>query len=137
LLQIIPKASRGEARYRMTKSKWRIFGGFTLAAIIVASLMLPPGLEQLRTGHFAIEHFLAYFAAMCVVCRGWPRPFLVAGALVVLAALLEALQTLDPDHNLSVLAALSSMAGVATAVPLAIFLSRPAEMNVSSKLTNA
>jgi VanZ family protein len=121
----------------MTKSKWRIFGGFTLAAIIVASLMLPPELEQLRTGHFAIEHFLAYFAATCVLCRGWPRPFLVAGALMVLAGLLEALQTLDPDHNFSVLAALSSMAGVATAVPLAIFLRQPAEMKVSSKLTSA
>jgi hypothetical protein len=51
----------------MTELKWRIFGGFTLAAIIVASLMLPPELEQLRTGHFAIEHFLAYFAATCVL----------------------------------------------------------------------
>jgi glucose-6-phosphate-specific signal transduction histidine kinase len=92
------------------------------AAIIVASL---------------IEHFLAYFAAMCVLCRAWPRPLVVAGALMVLAAVLEALQTLKPDHELSVLATLSSMAGVATAVPLAVFLIRPAEIKVSSKLTNA
>jgi VanZ family protein len=121
----------------MTELKWRIFGGFTLAAIIVASLMLPPELEQLRTGHFAIEHFLAYFAATCVLCRGWPRPILVAGALMPLAALLEVLQTLEPDHDLSVLTALSSMGGVAAAMPLAVFLMRPAEIKVSSKLTNA
>jgi VanZ family protein len=117
----------------MTQSKWRILGGFTLAAIVIASLMLPPELEQLRTGHFAIEHFLAYFAAMCVLCRGWPRPFLVAGALMVLAVVMEILQTFQPDHTLSVLAALSSMVGAATVVPLAIFLSRPVEMKLSSR----
>jgi hypothetical protein len=125
------------ASCRMTTSNWRICGVFTLAAIIVASLMLPPELERLRTGHYAIEHFLAYFAAMCVLWRAWPRPLVVAGALMVLAAVLEALQTLKPDHELSVLAALSSMAGVATAVPLAVFLIRPGEIKVSSKLTNA
>ena len=117
----------------MTQSKWRILGGFTLAAIVIASLMLPPELEQLRTGHFAIEHFLAYFAAMCVLCRGWPRPFLVAGALMVLAVVMEILQTFQPDHTLSVRAALSSMVGAATGVPLAIFLSRPVEMKLSSR----
>lgn len=114
----------------MTQSKWRICGVFTLAAIIVASLMLPPELERLRTGHFAIEHFLAYFAAMYVLCRAWPRPALVAGALMVLAALLEVLQTLKPDHELSVLGAFGSMAGVLTAMPLAIFLIRPSGSNL-------
>jgi hypothetical protein len=73
-------------------------------------------------------------------CKGLARAILhdraarrkVIGRMV-LAALLEALQTLKPDHELNVLAAFSSMAGVLTAVPLAIFLSRPVEMKLSSR----
>ena len=52
---------------------------------------------------------------------------------MVLAVVMEILQTFQPDHTLSVLAALSSMVGAATVVPLAIFLSRPVEMKLSSR----
>jgi hypothetical protein len=34
-----------------------------LFLIVVASLMLPAKLERLRTGHWQIEHFLAYSLA--------------------------------------------------------------------------
>jgi hypothetical protein len=108
----------------MSQLNWRICGGLTLGVIIVASLLLPTKLEQLRTGHWAIEHFLAYFAAMFIVYRGWPQPFVVAGGLIALAALLEALQGLKPDHIPNVLAALSSIGGVFAAAPLAVFLTR-------------
>jgi hypothetical protein len=96
-----------------------------LAVIVIASLFLSPEVEKLRTGHWAIEHFLAYFATMCILCLGWSRPFSVALMLITLAALLELLQTLKPDHALNVFAALSSMAGVLAATPLAIFFMRP------------
>jgi len=56
----------------------RLWGVVALAAIIFASLMLPMKWEQLRTGHWAIEHFLAYFAAMSIICLGWRRLFLVS-----------------------------------------------------------
>lgn len=114
----------------MTQLNWRICGWFTFGAIIIASLLLPTKLEELRTGHWAIEHFLAYFAAMCIVCLGWPRPFAVAGGLIVLAALLETLQSLNPDHVPNVLAALSSAGGVLAAAPLAVFLKRRREISL-------
>jgi VanZ family protein len=81
--------------------------------------------EKLRTGHWAIEHFLAYFIAMFILCLGWPRPFSVSLMLIALAALLEVLQTFKPDHELNVLAALSSMVGVLAATPLVILFMRP------------
>ena len=50
----------------------------------------PAKWEQLRTGHWAIEHFLAYFVATSIVWLGWRRPLLVAGGLMIAAVLLEA-----------------------------------------------
>jgi len=41
----------------------RLCSVVALAVIIFASLMLPAKWERLRTGHWAVEHFLAYFAA--------------------------------------------------------------------------
>ena len=63
----------------------------------------------MRSGHWAIEHFLAYFAAVPIICLAWPRPFLVAAALIPSAALLEALQCIDPGHSPNIFAALSSI----------------------------
>jgi hypothetical protein len=56
--------------------KWipRLCGVVALAVIIFASRMLPPSWERLRTGDWAAEHFLAFFAATLIVCLGWRRP---------------------------------------------------------------
>jgi len=71
----------------MTSISWiiRLCGVVALALIIFASLMLPAKWQQLRTGHWAVEHFLAYFAAASIVCLGWQHPFVVAGMLILLA----------------------------------------------------
>jgi hypothetical protein len=90
----------------------RVFGVAALAALIIASLVLPARWEQLRTGHWALEHFMAYFAAMLILCFGWDRPVVVACILTVAAALLEVLQSLTPNHSPNVLAAASGVAGV-------------------------
>jgi hypothetical protein len=75
------------SNYRL---RWaRLCGLVALAVIIFASLMLPAKLEQLRSGHWEIEHFLAYFVATLTLCLGWRRPFVVAGGLMAAAALLE------------------------------------------------
>jgi hypothetical protein len=105
--------------------RWiRLSGLVALALIIVASLMLPAKLEQLRTGHWALEHFVAYFAATSIICLGWRRPFVVAGAFMAIAALLEALQGLTPNHVPNVLSALSGAGGVLSAVLLAKLIIR-------------
>src|SRR6478672_4193326 len=91
---------------------WRLCGILVSGLLIFASLLLPPQLEHMRTGHWEIEHFLAYLMAVPIICLGWPRPFLVAITLIPAAALLEVLQCLRPDHSPNFFAALSSMVGV-------------------------
>jgi hypothetical protein len=100
----------------------RLCGVVALALIIFASLMLPAKWQRLRTGHWAVEHFLAYFAATSIVCLGWEHPLLVAGMLILLAALLEALQSLQPNHPPNLLAALSGAGGASAAALLASFM---------------
>src|SRR5262245_21112329 len=108
----------------MTSISWiiRLCGVVALALIIFASLMLPAKWQQLRTGHWAVEHFLAYFAATSIICLGWGRPFVAVGMLILLAALLEGLQNLQPNHPPNLLAALSGAGGVLAAGLLASFI---------------
>lgn len=100
-------------------SRWLAVGGVALlAAIAVASLI--PEQWQLRTGlHWLVEHFLIYFAATTIICLAWSRPFVVAGVLMVLAGLLEALQGLTADRIPDLPTAFSGVAGVAAAALLA------------------
>jgi VanZ family protein len=93
-------------------------GAVVLAAAIVAPLI--PATMQLRTGlHWQVEHFLVYFAATAIFCLAWPRPFIVAGAMVAFATLLEALQGLTPDRTPDLATALAAAAGALTAAVLA------------------
>ena len=114
--------------------RWiRLSGLVALALIIVASLMLPAKLEQLRTGHWALEHFVAYFAATSIICLGWRRPFVVAGAFMAIAALLEALQGLTPNHVPNVLSALSGAGGALAAASLARLIVRVGNRTSSTR----
>jgi hypothetical protein len=98
--------------------RWSLFlGAAALVAIALATLMpadwLPrPGL------HWAIEHFVGYFALTMIVCFAWPRPFIVATGLMALAGVLEALQGATIDRTPDTLSALSGAGGVLTAVLL-------------------
>ena len=112
---------------------WRLCGALALVALIFASLFLPPQLEQLRSGHCEVEHFLAYLAAVPILCLGWPRPFLVAGALIPAAAMLEVLQCLRPDHTPNPMTALSSIGGVLLGCLTAAFLIRELDRRRSSR----
>jgi hypothetical protein len=112
---------------------WRLCGVLVLTALIIASLFLPTGLEQLRSGHWEVEHFLAYFVAVLIICLGWPRPLLVAAGLIPLAALLEALQCLNPVHSPNFFAAISSIAGVVTGTVLATLIIRLRNRQSASK----
>ena len=108
----------------MTSNSWiRLCGVVALAVIIIASLALPTQLERLRTGHWALEHFLGYFAVTLIICFGWSRPFVVAGWLMLVAALLEALQSWSPAHSPNLLSALSGAGGaLAAALPAKLII---------------
>jgi hypothetical protein len=93
-------------------------GAVLLAATAVAAL-IPEG-WQVRTGlHWLVEHFLAFFAVTLVFCLAWPRPMRVAAAMLPLALLIEAAQTLTPDRTADPATVLMAAAGVAVAALLA------------------
>jgi len=91
-----------------------LFGAIAIVAIAAASLV--PTQWEIRTGlHWLVEHFIVYFAATAVICIAFPRPFLVAASLMVLAGALEALQGLTADRTPDLLTAVSGAGGVVTA----------------------
>ena len=102
-----------------TGHKWIAFSGALLIVAIAVASVVPVD-WQLRTGlHWLTEHFLIYFAATTIICLAWPRPFVVAGVLMVLAGLLEALQGLTSDRIPDLPTAFCGAAGVLAGALLA------------------
>jgi len=95
--------------------RWMRLCGVVAVAGIIFAYFLPPSLERLRTGHWEVEHFLAYLAVTSIICLGWRRPFAVAVTLIAVAALLEALQSLTPNHSANLLGVLTAAAGALAA----------------------
>ena len=90
------------------KTKWAALAGALLLAAIVAATLVRAD-WQIRLGlHWLIEHFLAYFALMAIICLAWPRPMAVAALLVPCAVTLEALQGFTPDRVPDIPTALSA-----------------------------
>jgi VanZ family protein len=93
--------------------------------ILVVITALGPKDWQPRTGlGWEIDHVLGYFAITLMVCFAWPRPFVVGGALMVFAMLLEGLQALTPDRSPNLMAAVYGAGGVLAAALLVEFFTR-------------
>jgi VanZ family protein len=93
-------------------------GGVAAIGLLVISSMIGAAVQP-RTGlGWQMEHFLGYFAVTSIVCLAWPRPFVIAAALVVVAGLLEGLQALTPDRHPNLIAALCGAGGVLVAALL-------------------
>jgi VanZ family protein len=93
--------------------------GAALVVAIAVDSLVPAG-WQIRLGlHWLIEHFLAYFAVTFVLCLAWRRPLVVAGLLMMLAALLEASQGLTSDRVPDLATAFCGAAGVMVGALLA------------------
>ena len=61
--------------------------------VLLVIIALGPAKWTPRTAlGWEIDHFLGYFAITSLVCLAWPRPLVVGGALMAVAALLEGLQ---------------------------------------------
>jgi VanZ family protein len=68
------------------------------AMVLLVIFALGPANWQPRTElGWRTDHFLGYFAITLMFCIAWRRPFVVGGALMAAAALLEGLQALTPD----------------------------------------
>jgi hypothetical protein len=68
------------------------------------------------------DHIIGYFGITLFFCFGWPRPFLVGGVFMAVAALLEGLQAFTPDRHFY-LPAVFYGAGGALAAALIVALS--------------
>jgi VanZ family protein len=100
----------------------RVFMRFCSVAIMVLLVIaaLGPAKWTPRTAlGWQIDHFLGYFVITSFVCLAWPRPFVVGGALMAAAVLLESLQGLTPDRTANLLAAFYGAGGVLAAALLA------------------
>jgi len=67
------------------------------------------------------DHIIGYFGITLFFCLAWPRPFVVGGAFIVIAALLEGLQAFTPDRTAYLPAALYGAAGALAAAVVADF----------------
>src|SRR5947199_358305 len=94
---------------------------FCVAALILLVFVgLGPAKWQPRSGlGWELDHFIGYFVLTLIFCFAWPRPLIVAGALVVFATLLAALQALPADRSSNILAAFYSACGVLVAALIA------------------
>jgi hypothetical protein len=90
------------------------------ALVLLAFIALGPAAWTPRSGlGGGVDHFVGYFVFTLMFCLAWPRPLVVAGALVAYAALLEAPQAITSDRHSNLFAALYSAAGVLAAALLA------------------
>jgi VanZ family protein len=98
----------------------------SVAAIaLLVILALGPAKWAPRTAlGWQVDHFLGYLAITSMVCLAWPRPFVVGGALMALAALLEGLQAFTPDRSANVVAAMCGAGGALAAALIAELFTR-------------
>ena len=89
-----------------------------IALLVIGSLSGAAAQPRTVLG-WEIEHFLGYFVVTLIVCSAWPRPWVVAVALVLVASLLEVLQAFTPDRHPNLAAALIGALGALMAGMLA------------------
>jgi len=102
-----------------SRSTWiRLCGVAVIGLLVISSLSGPFAQPRTILG-WQLEHFLGYFAAAVILFAGWPRPFVVTGALVLIAGLMEVLQFFTPNRHPNLEAAIWGAGGVVVAVALA------------------
>jgi hypothetical protein len=65
------------------------------------------------------DHIIGYFGITLFFCFAWPRPFLVGGIFMAVAALLEGLQAFTPDRHFYLPAIFYGAGGAQAAVLIA------------------
>ena len=91
-----------------------------LHLVAVVFVALGPANWAPRTAlGWQFDHFVGYFVITSLVCFAWPRPFVIGGALMAFAALLEGLQAFTPDRSSNLMAAFYGVGGALAAALLA------------------
>ena len=69
-----------------------------LVLLVIAALGPAKWAPRTELG-WQFDHFIGYFGITLFFCFAWPRPFVVGGAFMAVAALLEGLQAFTPDRS--------------------------------------
>jgi hypothetical protein len=98
--QLLPGAMlriRGITTRADMKSRFRagakVCSGAIVVLLVIAALGPAKWAPRTELG-WRFDHFIGYFGITLFFCFGWPRPFMVGGVVMAVAALLEALQAL-------------------------------------------
>jgi VanZ family protein len=108
------------------KSRFRagakVCSGAIMILLVIAALGPAKWAPRTELG-WQFDHFIGYFGITLFLCVAWPRPFVVGGIVMAVAALLEGLQALTPDRSANLEAALWGAGGVlAAALVAALFM---------------
>ena len=89
-----------------------------LVLLVIAALGPEKWAARTHLG-WQFDHFIGYFGITLFVCFAWPRPFVIGGIVMAVAALLEGLQALTPDRSANLEAALWGAGGALVAALVA------------------
>ena len=107
------------------KIKAAKIGGVAVLVLLLLFCALGPAKLQYRTGlGWQIDHVVGYFVFTMGFWFVWPRPFIIGGALMLVAMLLEALQAVTPDRHCDLQGVLYSVGGVLIAALVAHLLTK-------------
>jgi VanZ family protein len=128
--QPVPVLSLGCGGIAMSadmKSRFRagakVCSGAIMILLVIAALGPAKWAPRTELG-WQFDHFIGYFGITLFFCFAWPRPFVVGGVIMAVAALLEALQALTPDRSANLEAAFWGAAGALAAALVCEFLIR-------------
>jgi hypothetical protein len=93
--------------------------------VLLVIAALGPGKWTPRTAlGWQFDHFIGYFGITLFFCFAWARPFVVGGAIMAVAAVLEALQVFTPDRSAYLPAIFYGAGGALAAALIAELLMR-------------
>ena len=84
------------------KSRFRtgakVCSGVIVILLLVAALGPAKWAPRTELG-WRFDHLIGYFGITLFFCFAWPRPLVVGGIIMAVAASLESLQALTPDRS--------------------------------------
>src|SRR5215472_16535273 len=89
-----------------------------IVLLVVAALGPAKWAPRTELG-WQFDHFIGYFGITLFFCFAWPRPLVVGGTIMAVAASLESLQALTPDRSANLEAALWGAGGALVAALIA------------------
>jgi VanZ family protein len=107
-----------------TKTKFNFraaakLGSVTIMVLLVIAALGPAKWAPRTELGWQFDHFIGYFGITLFFCFAWPRPFVIGGIVMAVAALLEGLQALTPDRSANLEAALWGAGGALVAALVA------------------